>query len=174
MKPERHGRVRCSAWLGCGVMAIVTPLTRQYQLTEMEKYADIVASWDGKRLLMLKNRYGPNLAETTQALKCMAEAAPTAAWGSIRAHCSEPAKPRTPPTPPRVSDALPAQRSGKARRGGTRPASQKDNRAAGQRRTHRREKNTQSPSSQKAMNSYKRVKQPNDPSSATRPGGGAS
>ena len=171
MKPERKGRVRCSAWLGCGVMAIVTPLTKQYQLNIIEAYADIVVSWDGKKLLMLKNRYGPNLVATTEALKCMAEAAPTAAWGSIRVHCSDLAKPHTPPMHLHGSGEPRGPRSGKTHRAQTRPVSPKGNRAAEQRRKHQQEMNTQSPSSQKVSRSYVRGQQPNDPSSATRPTG---
>jgi hypothetical protein len=92
--------------LDCGVLAIVTPRAKQYQLSAIETDADIVLGWDGATLLVLKFRGSfsreqlasidfergviPNhLACATQALEAIANAAPSAAMGSIASYLKQ-------------------------------------------------------------------------------------
>ena len=76
-------------------MVIVTPETPRYQIEQVEVWADIIVGWDGRRLRLLKNRRGPNLGSVSSALRCIAEAAPLAAWGSIVTYLAVPSRPLT-------------------------------------------------------------------------------
>ena len=86
MKPKkqvtpRAAAVGSSVLLGCGLVSIITPQVGRWRMSRIETESDVVLAWDGKELLMLKNRYGANLEEVSPALRRIAEAAPTAGWG---------------------------------------------------------------------------------------------
>lgn len=140
-----------------GLIAIVSPITRREVLAAVEVDADIILAWDGKELLMLKNRYGANLDRVTPVLRGMAEAAPTAGWGSVRDYCSDPAKPHTHLSRLRASGEWPVAPPDKIALREMRAVSQRNNRRAARRSARLPQRNTQSPKSRKVVRSYRGV-----------------
>ena len=76
-KPKRLPGVGSNRMLGCGVLVIATPAARKYQLDHVEQDADLMVSWDGKKVVALKNRGGPPFAgqarTITQVLRVIAK-----------------------------------------------------------------------------------------------------
>jgi len=92
--------------LGCGLVSIITPETSLYVMRHVEQSSDIILGWDGKKLLMLKNRTEPNLKSVSAALRCISQAAPTAAWGSLVKYRASLAKLPMPPPLPHGMDGV--------------------------------------------------------------------
>ena len=168
-KTKRPKPVRWSAWLGCGLLSIITPETPKRLAHRIEMDSDIVLGWDGKKLLMLKNRGAANLKHLSAALRCVAEAAPTAAWGSLVNYSVAPAKPHTPLLRPPKMDGSKESRSQRNAPREKTAGRASNNPPTPSQRKRRSKSDTQLRNGLKVSDSYKRGKRPNDPSSATTP-----
>ena len=170
-KRKSGAAVRCSAWLGGGLMAIADVNAKPWQIAKVEAVVDVLCVWDGKRMVVVKSRYLPT-QQVNQVLQRMLASGQRGGGRSKATGRGALSMRRTPHLRPPRSDESPKAPNQNTRRRETLAVYPRNTPAKGGRKTSRTETDTQRSSNVRAMRAYKRVEPPNDPSSATRPTGG--